>query len=58
MEKKLYCIEIERELEEKMVEHHRFEGVPTNEEVRAFIETLDCGFKDGYDEFEFYEVTE
>ena len=25
-------------------------------EIRDFIETLDCNFKDGYDEFEYYEI--
>lgn len=52
----LYCIEITRELEEKMVMHQKFDSAPTDKEIREYIETLDCNFKDGYDEFEYYQV--
>jgi len=53
----LYCIEITREIEEKMVEHVEFESTPTRQDILDYIETLDCGYDDNYGKIEYYPVT-
>lgn len=53
---KKYCVEIERELEEKMVHHFEFEGELKREDVLKEIEKLDCGYNDDYGRIDYYEV--
>lgn len=52
----IYCIEIQRELEEMMVEHVHYDHEPTRKEILEYIETLDCGYDDKYGKIEWYKV--
>lgn len=52
----LYCIEIHRELEEVMIQHHSFDHEPVRQEVLDFIDTLDCGYNDDYGKIRWYRV--
>jgi hypothetical protein len=52
----LYCIEVEREMEEKCVLHTNFDHVPTREEILKFVIAQDMGYNDDYGRIEFYEV--
>ena len=54
---KKYCVEIERELEEKMVRHFEFDGEPTKEQViKMIVDDWDINYDDNYGRITFYEV--
>jgi len=53
---KKYCVEIERECEEKMVHHFDFDGIPTREDVLKEVDSLDCGYDDNYGRINWYEI--
>lgn len=53
---KKYCVEIKREMEEEMVHHFEFDGVPTREDVLKIVDSLDCGYDDKYGKITYYEV--
>lgn len=53
---KTYCVEIKREIEEKMVHHFKFDGIPTREDVLKIVHDLDCGYDDNYGKIDWYEV--
>lgn len=53
---KKYCVEITREVEEKMVHHFDFDGIPTREDVLKIVDELDCGYDDDYGKIEFYKI--
>lgn len=50
------CIEITRELEEKMVQHEQWDHIPTREEVLEYVKTLDINYDDNYGKLEWYPV--
>ena len=52
----LYCIEIQRELEELMVVHEHFDEEPKREDILDYIETLDCNYDDDYGKIDYYRV--
>lgn len=52
----LYCIEVERELEEKCVLHKEFKEEPSREDILAFIEEQDLNYDDDYGRINYYEV--
>lgn len=52
----LYCIEISRELDSKMVKHHKFFGAPTRDEVLEFVKGLDINYDHNYGEIKYYPV--
>ena len=52
----IYCIEVERELEEKCVLHHDFKDEPTREEVLQVIEDADLNYDDDYGRFNYYRI--
>jgi hypothetical protein len=58
MAKKLYCIEIQREMEELMVEHNTWDTEPTRAEVLEYVNSLDCGYNDDYGKIYWYPVVE
>jgi len=58
MEKKLYCIEVEREMEEMCVLHRRFTAKPSREQILQIIMDEDMGYEDDYGSFDYYEVKE
>ena len=53
---KKYCVEIEREMEEKMIHHFEFDGELTRQDVLNIVKNLDCGYDDNYGRIEFYEI--
>lgn len=52
----LYCIEVQRELEELYVFHHTFLDEPTYEQVLDVINDQDLNYDDDYGKFQFYKV--
>ena len=52
----LYCVEVEREMEEKCVLHYHLDHEPTREEILEKILNEDLGYDDDYGRFEFYQV--
>ncbi len=56
--KKLYCVEIQREMEEQMTHHFYFEGVPTREDVLKEVESLDCGYNDRYGRINWFSLSQ
>jgi len=52
----LYCIRIERELEEVMIQHEHFDTPPTDEDILDYIDTLDINYQPDYGKFEYYPV--
>jgi hypothetical protein len=52
----LYCIEVERELEEMCVLHHHFDHEPTRDEVLEVIDNEDLNYDDDYGRFNYYRV--
>jgi hypothetical protein len=58
METKLYCIEVEREMEEMCVLHRRFAEKPSYEQILKIIMDEDMGYDDDYGRFDYYEVKE
>jgi hypothetical protein len=53
----LYCIEVQRELEELCVLHHNFETEPTREDILKFIDEQDMGYDDKYGKIRYYKVS-
>lgn len=56
LESGLYCIEVERELEEQYTFHHTFLHKPNRDQVLALIIQEDINFDDDYGRFIFYKV--
>lgn len=55
----LYCIEVERECDDKAVLHKHFDHEPTEEEVIAYInDEEDMDYDDDYGRLNFYKVIE
>jgi len=52
----IYCIEIERELEEKYIAHKDFDHSPTREEVLEYIMELDLNYDDDYGRITYYPI--
>lgn len=52
----LYCIEVERELEDKAVLHHNFDKTPTKDDILKLLEEKDFHYDDNYGRLNFYEV--
>ena len=53
---KLYCVEITREIEEKIVHHFNFDGKLKRDDVLRIVNELDCGYDDNYGSIEYYEI--
>lgn len=54
---KKYCVEIDRELEEKLVGHFEFDGEPTKEQVIKIVkDKWDINYDDKYGRIIYYEV--
>lgn len=57
----LYCIEVEKELEDKMIYHERFTGGHSNieNEVKAFLEHEGYNIDDlnNYGRWKYYRIT-
>ncbi len=51
-----YCIEVDRELEEKVILHHSFDTIPTREDVLAIVIAEDMGYDDNYGKINYYPV--
>ena len=52
----LYCIEFERELEDKEVLHAYFDHIPTRQEIIDIIHNEGFNYDDDYGELTFYKV--
>lgn len=52
----IYCVEVEREFEEKCVLHYTLDHAPTREEILNRIYEEDLGYDDDYGRFDFYIV--
>lgn len=52
----IICIEITRELEEMMVEHHEMDHVPTKDEVLEYVKTLEINYDDNYGKLKWYPI--
>lgn len=52
----LYCIEVERELEEQYTFHHTFLHKPNRDQVLALIIDEDLNYDDDHGKFIFYRV--
>lgn len=54
--KMLFCIEFERELEDKEVLHAHFDHVPTRQEIIDTIHNEGFSYDDDYGKLTFYKV--
>ena len=54
----LYCIEVERELEDMCVLHHNFSKEPTRAEVLQVITDEDLNYDDNYGRIRWYIIKE
>lgn len=52
----LYCIIVNREMEDTCVLHHSFASAPSREEVLNVIMDEDIGYDDDCGKFEYFEV--
>ena len=51
----LYCIEVERELEDKCVLHYDFDKEPTREEVLEVVYEAGLDYEDDYGKLNYYQ---
>jgi hypothetical protein len=54
----IYCIEMTRELEEKVVLHLRFKLPPTRDEILQFVSEEGYHFDDNYGKLIYYKVSD
>ena len=52
----IYCIEVEREVEEMCVLHTNFDHEPTRDEILNYVLDQDLGYDDDYGRINFYPV--
>lgn len=58
MKRYLYCIEVDRECEEVVTIHQKFEQTPTKEEIEKIVLEEDLGFNPKYDKVTYYRVAD